>query len=105
MSVIKPRTRGKHFVEHRTRLDRENHETLFAYAAFLDEDPDYVLNQLIEGVLEKDREFGAWRADHRQSYAPQRLVRTRRVNRTAAPSVATSSVTRQAERAALSLRE
>src|SRR3954471_14355201 len=34
MPVIKPRTRGKHLVEHRTRLDRDNHETLYAYAAF-----------------------------------------------------------------------
>src|SRR5207248_2647469 len=38
MPIIKPRTRGKHFVEHRTRLDRDNHETLYAYAAFVDED-------------------------------------------------------------------
>ena len=38
MSVIKPRVRGKHLVEHRTRLDQENHETLYAYAAFVDED-------------------------------------------------------------------
>ena len=36
MSVIKPRVRGKHLVEHRTRLDQENHETLYAYAAFVD---------------------------------------------------------------------
>jgi len=53
MSVIKPRTRGKHFVEHRTRLDRDNHETLYAYAAFLDEEPEYVLNQVIDTVLAK----------------------------------------------------
>ena len=61
MSVIKPRTRGKHVVEHRTRLDRENHETLYAYAAFVEEEPDYVMNQLIETVLAKDKEFVAWR--------------------------------------------
>jgi hypothetical protein len=35
MSLIKPRTRGKQFVRHRTRLDRENTETLYAYARFL----------------------------------------------------------------------
>ncbi len=37
MSIIKPRTRGKHLMEHRTRLDRGdrgNHETLYAYATF-----------------------------------------------------------------------
>ena len=42
MSVIKPRVRGKHLVEHRTRLDQENHETLYAYAAFVDDDADYI---------------------------------------------------------------
>ena len=81
MSVIKPRTRGKHFVEHRTRLDRENHETLYAYAAFLDEDVDYVLNQLIESVLERDREFSVWRAGHQTAYAPERTVRSPRAKR------------------------
>ena len=35
MSLIKPRARGKHLVQHRTRLDHENHETLHAYAAFI----------------------------------------------------------------------
>ena len=37
MSLIKPRTRGKQMVQHRTRLDRENNETLHAYAAFIGE--------------------------------------------------------------------
>jgi len=45
MSVIKPRTRGKHQVPHRTRLDRENHETLHAYAQFIGEATEYVLNR------------------------------------------------------------
>lgn len=90
MSVIKPRTRGKHFVEHRTRLDRENHETLYAYAAFLEEDPEYVLNQLIETVLARDREFATWRAAHPQAYAPQRLVKTPRVTRRSTPPVSQS---------------
>ena len=76
MPIIKPRTRGKHFVEHRTRLDRDNHETLYAYAAFVDEDPEYVLNQLVETELAKDKDFLAWRALHSQSYAPRRLMRT-----------------------------
>ena len=84
MSVIKPRTRGKHLVEHRSRLDRENHETLYAYAAFVDEEPDYVVNQLIETVLAKDKEFVAWRAAHPQSYAPRRFVKTQRPSRLAA---------------------
>ena len=81
MSVIKPRVRGKHLVEHRTRLDQENHETLYAYAAFVDEDTDYIVNQLVETVLAKDKEFAAWRAAHPQSYAPRRLVKTQHLSR------------------------
>jgi hypothetical protein len=70
MSLIKPRTRGKHRVQHRTRLDRENHETLYAYAAFIGEDVEYVLNELIDSVLAKDKEFVSWRAEHKESFAP-----------------------------------
>ncbi len=81
MSVIKPRTRGKRFVDHHTRLDLENHETLYAYAAFVDEEPAYVVNQLVETVLAKDKEFVAWRAAHAQAYAPRRFVRTQRPGR------------------------
>ena len=84
MTIIKPRTRGKHFVEHRTRLDQDNHETLYAYAAFVDEEPDYIVNQLVETVLARDKEFVAWRATHSQSYAPRRFVKTQRPTRLAA---------------------
>ena len=71
MSLIKPRARGKHRVQHRTRLDRENHETLYAYAAFIGEDVEYVLNELIDSVLAKDKEFVSWRAEHKESFAPR----------------------------------
>jgi hypothetical protein len=37
MPLIKPRTRGKQLVRHRTRLDRENNETLYAYAQCIGE--------------------------------------------------------------------
>ena len=37
MSLIKPRTRGKQFVQYRTRLEQQNHESLHAYAAFIGE--------------------------------------------------------------------
>jgi hypothetical protein len=87
MSIIKARTRGKQFVPYRTRLDRENEETLYAYAAFINEDVEYVLNQLIENILEKDRDFAAWRADHRQSYAPHRLLKKPRTSQVAVTSV------------------
>src|SRR3989442_1367214 len=70
MPLIKPRTRGKQFVRLITRLDRENHETLYAYAHFIGESAEYVLNQLVESVLAKDKEFIAWRAEHADSYVP-----------------------------------
>ena len=71
MSLIKPRARGKLLVQHRTRLDHENHETLHAYAAFIAEEPEYVLNELIDTVLAKDKEFVKWRREHTESFAPR----------------------------------
>ena len=52
MPLIKPRTRGKQFVRVVTRLDRENHETLYAYAQFIGETAEYVLNQLARKIHE-----------------------------------------------------
>lgn len=71
MPVIKARTRGKHIVRYITRLDRENVETLFAYAAFLSEPPEYVLNQLIDTLLAKDKEFVAWREANPGPHTPR----------------------------------
>src|SRR5204863_5835241 len=81
MPVIKPRTRGKQLVRHITRLDRENNETLYAYAQFLGEPTEYVLNQLIESVLAKDKEFLAWRAEHSESYVPPPASQSTRMTR------------------------
>jgi hypothetical protein len=78
MPLIKPRTRGKQILRHIARLDRENNETLHAYAAFLGESTDYVLNQVIDTVLAKDKEFVKWRADHAHSYVPNSASRARR---------------------------
>ena len=84
MPVIKPRTRGKQFVRHTTRLDRENNETLYAYAQFIGESAEYVLNQLVETFLGKDKEFLTWRGEHPDSYVPlpvrQRRQQKRAVN-------------------------
>ena len=78
MPVIKPRTRGKQLVKHRTRLDRENNETLFAYAGFLGESTEYVLNEIIDTILAKDKEYLQWRSQHPQSFVPPRAGRGRR---------------------------
>ena len=88
MPVIKARTRGKHVVRHITRLDRESYETLFAYATFLGEPPEYVLNQLIDTVLAKDKEFLVWRDAHPGSHTPQPAGRRSRARvRTPGPDV------------------
>jgi hypothetical protein len=78
MPLIKPRTRGKQFVRHITRLERENNETLHAYAQFLGESTEYVVNQVIDTVLGKDKDFLAWRAEHPQSVAPRPFTRVRK---------------------------
>jgi len=77
MPVIKPRTTQKQLVRHITRLYRENNETLFAYAKFLGEPTEYVLNQLVENVLAKDKDFVAWRDENPGSHVPQPGSRTK----------------------------
>ena len=81
MPLIKPRTRGKQIVRYIARLDRENLEALYAYAEFLGEPPDYVLNQLIDTVLAKDKDFATWRSTHPQSFLPQSAPRPRNSRR------------------------
>jgi hypothetical protein len=83
MPLIKPRTRGKHLVKHRTRLDHENNETLYAYAQFLGESTEYVLNQMIDTVLARDKEFVKWRESHQSSYVPRAKERPRRTKTSA----------------------
>ncbi|MDE3157087.1 MAG: hypothetical protein KGN76_18470 [Acidobacteriota bacterium] len=67
MPIIKPRTHGRRFVRQRVILDCQNEDTLCAYAAFIGEDPHYVVNALIETVLARDREFQTWRTEHPQA--------------------------------------
>jgi len=82
MPLIKPRTRGKQVIRRIVRLDRETNETLFAYAHFLSESTDYVLNEVIDTVLAKDKDFVNWRSEHRQSFVPPSPVaRPRRTGR------------------------
>jgi hypothetical protein len=78
MALLKPRTRGKQLVQHRTRLDQETNETLYAYAHFLGEPTEYVLNQVIDTVLGKDKDFLQWRAAHPASCVPRRVDCSRR---------------------------
>lgn len=65
--IIKPRARGKYVHKVIAHFDDQNYDTLQAYAAFIDESIDYVLNELVDGGLTRNKEFLAWRAEQPQS--------------------------------------
>jgi hypothetical protein len=67
MPIIKPRTNRVRTVRHICRLLEPNRDVLTQYARFIGDTPDYVLNQLIDSTLAKDREFVAWRAEQESS--------------------------------------
>lgn len=91
MSIIKPRTNQKHVVRHITRLYRENNETLFAYSKFIGEPTEYVLNQLVETVLAKDKDFQAWREENAGSHVPAPGTRSKARARGRTSSVSAAS--------------
>ena len=64
MSIIKARTNRVRTVRHICRLQEPNRDALVLYARFIGDTADYVLNQLIDTTIAKDREFVAWRAEH-----------------------------------------
>lgn len=63
MPMIKPRPVRVRSVRHIARLQEPNRDALVSYARFIGDTPDYVLNQLIDSTLAKDRDFVAWRAE------------------------------------------
>ena len=63
MPLIKPRTHRVTIVRHICRLQEPNRDALVLYARFIGDTADYVLNQLIETTIARDREFVAWRAE------------------------------------------
>ena len=76
MPLIKARTNRVRTVRHICRLQEPNRDALVLYARFIGDTADYVLNQLIETTLAKDREFVAWRAEHAAEAAtPRRAAR------------------------------
>ncbi len=64
MPLSKPRTNRVKSVRHIARLQEPSRDALVLYARFIGDTPDYVLNQLIDSTIAKDREFVAWRAEH-----------------------------------------
>ena len=71
MPVIKVRANRVRTLRHICRLQEPNRDTLVLYARFIGDTADYVLNQLIETTLAKDREFVAWRTEHAGEVATQ----------------------------------
>ena len=63
MPLIKPRTNRVRTLRHICRLQEPNRDVLIQYAQFIGDTPDYILNQLIDSTLAKDRDFLAWRTD------------------------------------------
>jgi hypothetical protein len=64
MPLIKPRTNRVKIVRHICRLQEPNRDALVLYARFIGDTADYIINQLIETTIAKDKEFVAWRAEH-----------------------------------------
>ncbi len=62
MPIIKARTGRIDTVRYVSRLQKPNRDVLLAYASFIRDTPDYVLNALISATLAKDRDFLAWQA-------------------------------------------
>jgi len=64
MPLIKPRTNRVKTVRHICRLQEPNRDALVLYARFIGDTADYVLNQIIDTTIAKDRDFVAWRTEH-----------------------------------------
>ena len=64
MPVIKARPNRMRTVRHIRHLQEPNRDALVLYARFIGDTADYVLNQLIDTTIAKDRDFLAWRAEH-----------------------------------------
>ena len=82
MPLIKARTNRIRTLRHICRLQEPNRDTLVLYAQFIGDTQDYVLNQLIETTIAKDREFVAWRTEHP---GPITTTATRRPSRVTSP--------------------
>ena len=80
MPLIKPRTNRVKTVRHICRLHEPNRDALVLYARFIGDTADYVLNQLIDTTIAKDREFVAWRSEHSIEAVQKANGDTRRAN-------------------------
>ncbi len=75
MSLVKPRTGGSNSSGTTRASIAKPTKTLDAYAHFIGEPTEYVLNQVIDTVLAKDKDFQQWRTSHPESYVPRHATR------------------------------
>jgi hypothetical protein len=64
MPLIKPRTSRVRIVRYICRLQEPNRDAVVLYARFIGDTADYVLNQIIDSTIAKERDFVAWRVEH-----------------------------------------
>jgi hypothetical protein len=64
MPLIKRRTNRVRTMRHICRLQEPNRNALLLYARFIGDTADYVLKQLIDRTIAKDRDSLAWRTEH-----------------------------------------
>lgn len=86
MPIIKARPNRVRSVRHICRLQEPNRDALVLYARFTGDAVDYVLNQLIETTLLKDREFLTCAKTIRTKSSSRRRAVTRSWQRPRQPS-------------------
>ena len=78
------------------RLQEPNRDALVLYARFIGDTADYVLNQIIDSTIAKDRDFVAWRAEHPN----ETVTRPDGVDRSTGGSASGERIRGEADRAA-----
>ena len=71
MPLIKARTNRVRTVRRICRVQEPKCDTLMLYARFIGDTTDYVVNQLIDATIGRDRGFLAWRAAQQGGAASQ----------------------------------
>jgi hypothetical protein len=76
MPIIKARANRIRTARYICRLQEPNRDALVLYARFIGDTADYVMNQLIETTIGKDRESVAWRTQHPDQIVSATVRRT-----------------------------
>jgi len=62
MPLITPQPKTPPKEQLTVRLERQTHELLKQYCAFIESTQDYVLNKMLLFMFQRDKEFGDWLA-------------------------------------------